>query len=386
MNFRFSPEEEEFHREVCQFFDKELTDEILQEHEERGLPGVFYYRQLCPKMAARGWLGLAFPGEYGGQGSIWKQFILVEELAYRGVYFRNLGVSILGPSLLIFGTEEQKREFIPKIVRGEITFCALLSEPDAGSDSANIQTRAQEQGDHYLINGQKVWASEADLVDWGMITVRTDPSAPKHRGISMFLLPMKSKGVEIRPLVSMVGDRRFNEVFLTDVSVPKRYLVGEKNRGWYQLMTFFEFERGSFLPAELVGTMRRVLDDLKEQYERTNFKRNEHMRQMLAQVAVELEVLKMLAFRPAWIWSEGRHPTYEAHMVKVFGSELTQRSAQVTLQVLGLYGQLDRGSIRAPLNGKAPRHYLRTISDTIRGGTSEIQRNIIAIRGLGLQG
>jgi len=384
MDFAVSEEERGFRQEVSHFLDHELTSDIVAEFEERGLPGPLYYRQLNPKLGARGWLGLGWPRHYGGEDSIAKQFIVAEEATYRGVAFRNLGVSMVAPNLLIYGSQEQKRYFLPAIGRGELVFCALFSEPDAGSDSAAIGSSARSDGDDYVISGQKLFASEADLADYALLTARTNPEAPKHRGISMFLLDMRSPGITVRPLITMAGDRRFNEVFLDEVRLPQGNLFGEKDRGWYQLMTLFDYERAAVLPAELLGGLRRILDDLVGYAKESDTALSPVVRQRLAEQAIELEVLRLLASRPLWLWSRGQHPTYEASQVKVYGCELAQRMSRTALEVLGLYGPLRQGSPAAPLSGRIARQYLRSVSDTIRGGTSEVQRNVVATRGLGL--
>ncbi len=389
MDFGLSQDEQAFRQEVAEFLDRELTPEVLREVEERGLPGPLYFR-FQRKLGARGWLGLTWPREYGGQDrSPMDRFIFIEQLALRGVEFRNLAESIVGPTLILYGTEEQKKEFLPRIASGELVFCLLYSEPHAGSDLASLEIRAQDRGDHYVLNGQKLFSSEADLADYGWIAARTDPGAPKHRGISVLITQMSAPGITVRPLISMAGDRRFNEVYFDNTRVSKDLLVGEENRGWYYLAVALDFERATAGAAAFVGTIQRTLRELADcaggtRYGVRSLARSRLIRDELAQRAVELEVMRTLSYRVLWLLGQGQVPNYQAAAIKLFGSELAQRVVQTASTILGLYGQLGPGSPQTPLEGTIARFGLRSVSDTIRGGTSEIQRNIIAQRGLGM--
>jgi len=384
MDFRFSPEDEAFRKEVAEFLDRELTPEIREEFEERGLPGRLYY-QFMRKVGERGWLGMTWPREYGGQERPpLHRFIFVEELARRGVEYRNVAESIVGPTLILHGSEAQRRKFLPRIAHGETVFCLLYSEPHAGSDLASLELRAERRDGGYVLNGQKLFSSEADLADHAWVAARTDPSAPKHRGISLFILDMSSPGVTVRPLISLAGDRRFNEVYLDEVWVPEENRVGEENRGWYYIAVALDFERATAGAAGFIGNATTVLQELVSYARETGLAGDPLVRQRLAQRAIELETLRALSYRLLWLLGQGKVPNYEASEIKLFGSELTQRLAQNAMELLGLYAQLGRGAARAPFKGRLNLFYLRSISDTIRGGTSEIQRNIIALRGLGL--
>jgi alkylation response protein AidB-like acyl-CoA dehydrogenase len=287
---------------------------------------------------------------------------------------------------MVHGTEEQKREFLPPIARGDVVWCQLFSEPGSGSDLASLQTRAVADGDDFVVNGQKIWTSGAHHSDWAILLARTDPDAPKHRGITYFLVDMKSPGVEVRPLVNMLNGHAFNEVFLENVRIPRRNVVGEINRGWYVGATTLDFERSGI--GRFAGS-RRQLEEM------TGFARQTPhnggtlidvpgIRFALADRTIETTVGRDLAYRVAWMQSAGKIPNYEASMVKLYGSELQQRIAATAMQMLGLSGQLLEGSPRAPLDGRIPAGYMASMSSTIAAGTSEIQRNIIATRGLGL--
>lgn len=383
MDFRLGPEEEAFRLEVARFLDRELDPSVRQEQEERGLPGPLYYRFLR-RCGERGLLSLTWAPRFGGPGKppIYR-FLFVEELARRGVEYRNVAESIVAPTLMLYGSPEQQREHLPQIARGEAVFCLLYSEPHAGSDLASLELRAEAQGDGYLLQGQKLFSSEADLADHAWLAARTDPHAPKHRGISVFLMEMKAPGVTVRPLFSMGGDRRFNEVFLDGVRLEKGWRVGEENRGWEYVAASLDFERATAVAAMLIGSATCMLADLLG-HVRQQGCLSAPLRHRLAARAAELEVLRGLSYRGLSLMSGGKAPTYEASAIKLFGSELTQRLAQAALDILGLYGQLMPQSPRAPLGGSFARLGLRVVSDSIRGGTSEVQRNVIALRGLGL--
>ena len=233
MDFRFSKEEEEFRKELGEFLDKELTEEIARQNwEDKGLGPEG--REFARKLGAKGWLGLGWPKEYGGQGgSPMYEFILVTELARRGAHIPNDIARLMGgPTILRHGSEELKKEFLPRIARGEIEFALGYTEPQAGSDLAALEMRAVEDGDDYIMNGQKMFNTECHYADYHWLAARTDPDAPRHRGISLFVVDMNSPGITIRPLWTMSGERT-NEVFYDNVRVPKRRMVGEKNRGFF---------------------------------------------------------------------------------------------------------------------------------------------------------
>jgi alkylation response protein AidB-like acyl-CoA dehydrogenase len=296
------------------------------------------------------------------------------------------GISLAGPTIMVHGTEEQKREFLPPIAHGEVVWCQLFSEPGSGSDLASLQTRAVADGDDFVVNGQKIWTSGAHHSDWAILLARTDPDAPKHRGITYFLVDMKSPGVEVRPLVNMLNGHAFNEVFMENVRIPRRNVIGEINRGWYVGTTTLDFERSGV--GRFAGS-RRILEELTG-YAREARHNGAHLidvprvRTELAERAIEIDVGRYLAYRVAWMQSAGKIPNYEASMVKVFGSELQQRVAQTGVKLLGLGGQLGEGAKAAPLGGRISANYMANVPATIAAGTSEIQRNIIATRGLGL--
>ena len=328
---------------------------------------------------------MAWPKEYGGlDASHMQQLIYHEELSYYGVPGGGgMGVAWVGPAIMLYGTEEQKQRFLPRITEGEDIWCTLYSEPGAGSDLASLQTRAVQDGDDFVINGQKIWTTGAQRSHWGWLAARTDPEAPKHKGISTFVVPMDAPGITIRPLVNMAGQDGFYEVFFDNVRIPKENLVGELNRGWYQVAVALDFERsGIQFFARARRTLEKLVSLIQEQPEVT--RRDSPTRLALADRFVEVNAGTWMSYRIPWLQSQGVIPNYEASISKLYGSELAQRIAATGMQLLGSYGQLAPGSKFAPLAGQIERDYLQMVAATIGGGTSEVQRSIIATRGLGL--
>lgn len=392
MNFAFTREQEAFRQEILDFLKQELPpgwigatyyeDEL--EEEELWAMG----RKLAPKLGQRGWLAMAWPREYGGQErSHIEQTIFKEEMAYnRAPGVDMAGISMCGPTMLAFGTPEQKKRFLPPIAKGEVFWCQGFSEPEAGSDLASVRTKAVEQNGYFVLNGQKVWTSGGHRAAWMFLLARTDPDAPKHKGISFLLLDMKTPGVEVRPLVNIIGGHAFNEVFFDNARVPKANLVGQKNDGWTVATTLLNFERSGI---DRVASARRLLDEVIE-FVREGKKSGrltqpvEVVRQKLAEMVIELEVGRWMGYHVSWMQQKGQMPWAEAPISKVFGSELMQRVANVGMQLLSLYGQLEKGSKWISLGGRVAHMYQSSLGRTLGGGTSEIQRNLIATRGLGL--
>ena len=391
MDYTFTAKEEEFRAEVQGFLDRELPSDWDGMSEDGAFEGkgMEFTRAMSKKLAAKGWLTLAWPKEWGGQArSIMEQMVFKEEMAYNQVPGADMGtggVSWVGPMLMIHGTSEQK-DHLKRIGAGDEYWCTLYSEPGAGSDLASLQTRAELDGDEYLVNGTKIWTSGGHIADWGWLAARTDPEAPKHKGVSMFLLDMKTPGVTIRPIINMAGQHIFNEVFFENVRVPKDRLVGQENQGWYILATALDFER-SGVYASAGG--RRLLDKLSE-HVRTGgpggspLEVSTVLRHRFAEMEVETSIARAMAYRVAWMQSQGLNPNQEASLSKVFGSEYSQRLASFAIDLLGVWGQLEPGSKWSKLKGRIEKGYLSSVSATIAAGTSEIQRNIIATRGLGL--
>ncbi|MCY4654395.1 MAG: acyl-CoA dehydrogenase family protein [Dehalococcoidia bacterium] len=392
MDIKFTQQEEDFRQEIRDFLQETLPEDWnpLGQTGKSAEEQHSFTRRMTGVLADKGWLTLAWPEEYGGQGrSIMEQVIYNEEMSYKNVPGTELGtgaISWVGPVLMIAGTEEQKSEHLPPIARGERLWCTLYSEPGSGSDLASLQTLATRDGDDYVINGQKIWTSSAHVADWGWLAARTNPDAPKHRGISIFMLDMKSPGVTVRPIENMAGGRDFNEVYFDDVRVPSGNLVGQEDRGWYTLAVALDFERSG---VGYSAGARRTLDALVKYVKQTErngepLSKNQNVRRKLAQRFTETEVSRWLSYKVAWMQSQGMVPNAEASMSKMYGTELTQRVARTGMEILGMAGQISQGSKWSPLEGHIQQLYLSSVSSTIAAGTSEIQRNIVAQRGLGL--
>ncbi len=388
MNFSFTEEEEKLRQEVVKFLEKEVTPEVITEQK----PFYRQYNQWGPltgkiirKMGGRGWLVPHWPKKYGGLGtSSTATFMVHDEMAYFYLPDIFMGSLWAAPTLMKVGSEELKEEFLLPLARGEIEFAVSYTEPEAGCDLANLQLRAVDKGDHFLLNGQKMFTSSARFSRYAWLAARTDWENPKkHQGVSMFIVDLQSPGVSIRPMKT-IGDWDNNEVFYDDVKVPKRNLVGQLNRGFYYMMEALDYER--MYP---VGWWRRIFNDLVSytKEERRNGKplrKDPLIRQKLAQMAIELEVARLLFYQIAFMLDKGSVPAYQSSMEKLFTSEVSQRLSNAGMQILGLYGQLKQDTKWAPLQGVIERHYRSTICETIAAGTSEIQRNIIALRGLEL--
>ncbi len=388
MELTFSEKDEALRREVRQFLKEHVPEDaenaggLIDGDDERFEEG----KRFNAALAARGWIAPAWPKEYGGLGaSIYEQMVFNEELGYAGAPdtgTRGFGVGMIGPTLIVHGSEEQKREHLPRITSGEAIWCQGYSEPGSGSDLASLQTRAVRDGDDYVINGQKIWTSGGHRANWMFLLARTDPEAPKHRGISFFLLDIKNTpGVDVQPLINMADRHHFNQVFFTDVRVPRRNLVGEENRGWYVGMTLLDFERSRIgTTAAQRRTLERLTDWLRDQPAalRTRLRTN------LAELVIENNVCKYLGYRIGDMQARGLHPNYEASVIKVFQSELSQRIYRFGINAAGLAGQLRPEQKGAIFGGEMSEGYMLSVPMTIYSGSNEIQRNIIAERGLGL--
>ncbi|MEX2237564.1 MAG: acyl-CoA dehydrogenase family protein [Dehalococcoidia bacterium] len=387
MQLKLDEKDQAFRDELNEFLDRELPADWSpgMPYEESTDERAGFQREFVRKLATRKWLAMAWPSEYGGLGaSHHQQLIYNEVMSYRqapGAF--SMGVAWVGPALMLYGSDEQKKRFLPGITSGDDVWCTLYSEPIAGSDLAALQTKAIHDGDDYVINGQKIWTSGARNSNWGWLAARTDFEAPKHKGISTFVVPMDAPGVSIRPLINMAGEAGFNEVFFEDVRIPKDFLVGEENRGWYQVAVALDFERSGI---QSYSGARRSMEKVTE-YVRANpdvLEQRPQLRNEIADRWIEIETGTIIAYRITWMQSRGMIPNHEASMSKLFGSELTQRVALTTMHTLGMHGQLEPGSKHAVMGGSAPKSYNSAVASTVAAGTSEIQRGIIAGRGLGL--
>ena len=385
MNFKLTPEEEAFRKEVHDFLQKESTPELTEElNSGLGLGPLGW--QFIHKLGKRGWLIPTLPKQYGGlDASYFHRFIILDECAYFFPEWLMLfGAHIVAPVLMKVGSEEQKKEYLPRIARGDIEFCIGYTEPEAGSDLANINMRAIEQDDCYLINGQKTFNTGCHYAQYHWLCARTEVTERKHRGLSLFIVPLDSQGITINPMWGVAGERT-NEVFYDNVKVPKSNLVGEKNRGFYYMMAALEHER-----TFPVGHLHRALEDLARYARET--KRNGKflaqdplVRHKLAELATEVEVAWGLAYHVAWLVDSGKPSDYEGPIGKVFITELEQRLSYTGLCIMGLHGTLDQKSeYSSSTTGWLEHWFLSYARRTISAGANEIQRSIIAQRGLGL--
>ena len=390
MDYRFTTEEESFRSEVRTFLRSELPESWDYDPFELTEERWDFARDFTKKLAGKGWVAPAWPQEYGGQGmGYMKQVVLSEELAYhRAPNTSLIGVTYAGPTVIVYGNEEQKKQFLPGITSGDIVWCQGYSEPNAGSDLASLQTRAVKDGDDYIINGTKIWSSNAHKANWCFLLARTDADAPKHKGITYFMTPMDTPGISVRPLINMADEHVFNEIVFDNVRIPVKYLVGEENRGWYIGMTTLDFERSNIsTAAQYRRTFEQLVGYVKGtgQTERTRHKRQGRRRQSEAGGAGDREPGRALPLLPRRL-DAGAQPDPELRIER--GEGLPQRirpaARRRRVQIMGLYGILDEESKHARLRGRFARTYLTSIGSTIAAGTSEIQRGIIAQRGLGL--
>jgi alkylation response protein AidB-like acyl-CoA dehydrogenase len=390
VDFDLGPEERDFQREVEAFLQENRSPEVMDPNPEQLSQTVDTpaKRAFMRKLALRGWLGMSWPKQYGGRElpGIY-DFILTEALSRYGAPQPGKGVGIVGKTLIRHGNEKLKQYFLPRIIRGEIEFAIGYSEPGAGSDAANMQLRATRDlaRGGFLLRGQKVWTTSAHFADWYWVGARSDPSAPKHRGITLFLLRMDAPGLEIRPTWT-IGDERTNEVFFEDVFVPQDHVVGEPNRGWTYICEALDLERFAMMP---VGPLERKLEALcgyvrGARRDGARLAADPCVRARIAWAATELAVSRALQKRVVSEACKGGVPTLASSQYKLFMTEAGKRLASTALDLFGSEGQLKPGEEGAPVGGRFERSYRYTVVDTIGGGASEIQKNIIARRGLGL--
>jgi alkylation response protein AidB-like acyl-CoA dehydrogenase len=391
VDFNYTPQEGAFRQELRSWLEANLPKDYdpdafeTQDAEERWQVQLAWQKQLHNG----GWVGVSWPKEYGGRGAtLIEQAIYQQEIARARApgIANSLGVSIVGPTLIHWGTEEQKKRYVPRILSAEEIWCQGYSEPGSGSDFASLQTRGVEEGDYFVINGQKVWTSYAHKADWCILVVRTNPEVPKHKGLSYLLVDMKTPGITVRPLVQITGDAEFNEVFFEDVKVPKQSLVGEQNQGWQVAVTTLMFERANFaLSGRLAPQLEQLLDLTKRvKINGGTAAEDPAVRQKIAQFAIEVEALRYSDYRQLTRRLRGNPPGPEGSMGKLFGSELNLRMVNFALELLGPYSQLGSDSSCSIDGGRWARRALSARALTIAGGTSEIMRNIIGDRVLGL--
>ena len=394
MDFRFTPEEEALRKEFDDFFKEEMKKAPPQ--WGTSMEAIFgidecweFHKQTARKLAAKDWLARPWPREYGGQeASLVEQFIFNDVMGYhRGAGVDHWGIMLLAPTLLFSANDEQKREHLPPIARAEIFWTQLWSEPGAGSDLASLTTRAVRDGDDYVVSGQKTWTSGGHRADWGFMLARTNPEEKRSRGLSFFLVDMKSPGITIEPILNLEGSHLFNEVFLDDVRVPARNMVGDENQGWVASQMTSNFERSMI---QLFAYLTRELEELVEFCKEPKWggevlANNPLVRHTLAQLAIEIEAGRAFSYSILWEQIKGGliMAAPLAAAAKVLATELVQRFTYAGSEILGLYGQV-KESRWAPLQGRFEKEYQLCPGLNMAGGTSEIMRNLICSLGLGL--
>jgi hypothetical protein len=389
VDFEFSPEERAFESEVERFLEAERSADVMDAHPEQLSQTVDTpaKRAFMAKLAARGWLGMSWPKQYGGQErpGIY-DFLLTEALSRHGAPQPGKGVGIVGKTIIRHGNETLRQRFLPHIIRGEVEFAIGYSEPQAGSDAANMQLKAARDAARggWVLNGQKIWTTSAHFADWYWVGARTDPSS-KHGGITLFLVPMDHPGLTVRPTWT-IGDERTNEVFFDDVFVPDDFVVGQVNAGWTYICEALDLERFAMMP---VGPLEKKVEAICEWVRTARrdgelVRRDPRARRAIAQLVTRLEVARMLQRRVIAEAVKGGVPTVASSQYKLYMNECSKRTADAALDLIGSAGQMETSCPGAPLGGRFARSYRYTVVDTIGGGTSEIQKNIIARRKLGL--
>jgi len=389
VDFNLSAETRAWRDELRAFLAAEIpagfagSDDFFDREDQ-----VPFARDLYRKLGARRWLTPAWAEQYGGMGkTAIEQMVLNEELAWHRAPAggRLFTIGITGPAMLVHASAEQNARYLPRMASGEDWYCQGFSEPESGSDLASMQTTATRDGDEYVIRGQKIWTSNGHVADKMLLLARTDQAAAKHRGISAFIVDMAAPGIAVQPILNIAGRHDFNQTFFDDVRVPAEDLVGGENNGWYVAATTLDFERSNI--AAISGARRTVHDLVawaKERHPRGRPWDDANVRAHLAELHIEAEVGRLIAYRTAWLQAGGKVPNYEASIGKVWMAMLGIKVANYGVNLLGLYGQLTRGAVHAPIDGRVLESYLLAASGPVAGGTGEVQRNIIAQRGLGL--
>ena len=388
MDLHFDADAQAFQRELRAWLEANVPSDPMPDSPD----AAFQYRRAWQKkMYEAGWAGVHWPKAYGGRGAtLIEQAIFSQEMARAQApnMANELGLMIVGPTLIAHGTEAQKSRYIPNILSGDEIWCQGFSEPNSGSDLASLQTQAVADGDDFVVNGQKIWTSMAQYADMCILLVRTDPEAPKHRGISYLLVDMQSPGVTVRPLRQMTGGAEFNEVFFDNVRVPKSQLIGNLNEGWRIAMTTLTHERGSASFGTQV-TIRQRLDVIMELAKRVYrngkpLSTDPIVRQKLADAYIRVDIMRLNNYRTISSYLRGREPGPEASLEKLYWSEAHQRLQEIGQELLGPHAQLAPPSPYYPTSVDLQYLFLFSRAETIFSGTSEIQKNIIGERVLGL--
>lgn len=380
----YTVDQQNLKSQLRDYFSAIMTEELREELKATEAGGPLYHQAL-QKMAADGWLGIGWPKEYGGQGrpSI-EQFIFFDEVQRAGFTIPLLTLNTVGPTLMKHGTDEQRQMFLPKILEGKLHFSIGYTEPQAGTDLAALTTRAVRDGDHYVVNGQKIFTSLAEHADYIWLAVRTDADAPKHKGISILIVDVNLPGVSMTPTHTL-GENRTCTTYYEDVRVPVNMLVGEENAGWKLITSQLNHERVSLFTAGIVESLYNAVTAWARENRTPDGDRvidQPWVQANLARVHAGVEILRLMNWRQCWNIENGSLPAQEASVVKVYGSEFYVESSRLMMEILGEAGTLKAGSPGAALKGRLEHYYRATLVLTFGGGTNEIQRDIIAMAGL----
>ena len=376
MDFKLTAEQEQLERNARDYLKNRMPAGLEEELETEFEGGGPIYGQFMRQLGSDGWLGIGWPKEFGGQGrSPIEQYIFFGlALGYYRIPIPMLTINAIGPVIMRHGTQEQRKYFLPKILNGELTIAIGYTEPEAGTDLASLRTTAVKDGDYYIINGQKSFTTFAQFCDYIWLATRTDPQAPKHKGISMFLVDAKTPGISVQPLTTMSG-LRSTYTFYENVRVHKDFLIGEENKGWLYINHQLAGERIGLVPhfAPL-----RYLEDITKWVREHRLGSNAVIRSKLAEAAVETEMLRLLNFRVAWMLMQGLAPHKESAMIKVFGSEQALRVLNDCLGIMGLFGQLQTGSKWVPFRGRLETMLRVSVVNLFGGGANDVLRDIVA--------
>jgi len=387
MDFRLSEEQENFRQEVRNFLEGEIKQGLWKPSCDAWI--MAHDPDFTRRVSKKGWIGLTWPKEYGGQGrSYIDRLILTEEMLRYGApaachWFADRQI---GGAIVHYGTDQQKRELLPLILNGDAYVGLGMSEPDSGSDLASLKTKAAENGDEFIIDGQKTWTSGGSAMNWIYLVARTDPDAPKHRGISEFFFRTDLPGITVAPIQDITGGVHFNEVFFENVHIPKTALIGEKNKGFYQILNQLDYERSGMERLMANYPLFEALLKHVKETERNGqpLAQNPLVRSKLAQLKVDFEIGRLHMYRVAMVMDEGRAPNWESAMSKAYGTSFEQRLASAAIEIVGLYGQLSPESKWAPMNGMAYHSYLSSKGYSLQAGSSEVLKNILSLRKLQL--
>jgi 3-oxocholest-4-en-26-oyl-CoA dehydrogenase alpha subunit len=392
VEFSFNEEQIKLRNEVQQFLKKELpanwvgyvgtTGDDSVAHVDKGWE---LFKEMARKMGEKKWLSINWPKEYGGlEKDYVSSIIFFEEIArYGSLGFNAIGAKMFAPTLIKHGTAEQKEQFLKPIAEGKEFWCEGFSEPEAGSDLASLQTRARKDGDYYIVNGQKIWATFSSYSDHCALLCRTDPDSKRHKGLSFLMVDLNTPGITVRPIANLLDEPHFGEIFFEDVKIHKSRMLGQEGEGWLVAQSFLSFERVAITPISAVNTMVEKLSKF--------FKENPELekpeaKSMLANMAMEAEIGRLLCYQVAWMQDKGTSTEWHAAMSRLYGTRMWKKWSAETINLLGLYGQLDERDKRAPMKGWLENLYFSSIGATLAAGSSEIQKIVIAVRGMGLGG